>query len=338
MTSAAPRAEAAPAASPAQPAAPGSAAPLRAAEGGLAHARSAEPGAKGEPPQAGSPVKAATVEAASPKAAAQPQGMAAAAAPEQQAAESDPNWISRLLKSVGVEHENQLAKLAEKPEALLPLKTKEDALLSTLSMLEPTVDADGVQKPVAETLKSLLLQMTSSNDLPAPLKESAQQALQQITGQQLLLTNDRASMFSHMTLFVPFMDGSGQQSAAVHIQSRKGSRGEIDVNNCRLLFDLQMKTMGNTLVDVQVVNRIVSLHVHNDHPWIASLMEGSKEEIAAALNKVGYQFVSLKTSPFPEMTAAKDNGASKTSSSDGSRLDVQSFYQPKTYKGVDFRV
>lgn len=239
-----------------------------------------------------------------------------------------------MLKAVGVDHEHQLAKLAEKPEPLLR-GAKEDALLSSLA--KP--DADPAQKPAADTLKSLLLQLTaSSDDLPAPLKESAQQALQQITGQQLLLTNDRASMFSHMTLFIPFLDGNGQQSASVHIQSRKGKRGEIDAHNCRLLFDLQMRVMGNTLVDVHVVNRIVSLHVHNDHPMTPALIEGAREEINAALQKVGYQFLSLKTSPFPEPSLAAENDPSKSGdTAETGRLDPRNLYQPKTYRGVDYR-
>jgi hypothetical protein len=311
LASTAPRVEAR-AAAPAQPAAvPPAAAPEGAAIG-KAQARSAEP------------VKQA------------PQEPATAHTPE--AAPDNPpaaeNWIGRLLKAVGVEHEHQLAKLVDKPETAATAAA--DELLSALTTQVDDADTDG-PKPAADTLKSLLLQLTASDDLPGPLKETAQQALQQVTGQQLLLTNDRGSLFSHVTLFIPFMDGTGQQSASIHIQSRKGKRGEVDADNCRLLFDLQMKEMGNTLVDVQVVNKIVSLHVHNDHPMLVPLMEGSREEISQALNKVGYQFFSLKTSPFPELTAPKESLASKDHLSSGTRNGLKSIFEPKPYKGVDYR-
>lgn len=325
---AAPRAETASAAS-AQPAAGPQAARAAVAASPEAQARSAEP-AKGEPPAAGSQVQPEPP--AKQKAAATTE--AHNSAPQEVEADPEPNWISRMLKAVGVEHESHLAaKLDERADAILRVRNNTDDQLPNL--IATGSQQDDSVKPAADSLKSLLLQLTASDDTPAPLKEAAQQAIGQITGQQLMLTGDKSSMFAHMTLFVPFMDGTGQQSAAIHIQSRKGKRGEVDASNCRLLFDLQMKVMGNTLLDVHVVNKIVSLNIHNDHPALAPLMEESKEEITAAMNKAGYQFFSLKCSPYP-LPPVVENEASKQGPSDG-RVDLRALYQPKAYKGVDFR-
>ncbi|MZQ81609.1 hypothetical protein GQF01_05620 [Paenibacillus sp. 5J-6] len=319
-------------AAPAQPAAEPQAARARAAAVPEAQARSAEPLREGEPPVAGSPVPVQQPPAK--QKAAEPLE-ARSSAPQEPEADPEPNWISRMLKAVGVEHEAHLAaKLDERGEIMqrgrLP---KDDQLPNLIAM---TTQQDDTAKPAAtETLKSLLLQLTASSDTPAPLREAAQQALGQITGQQLMLTGDKSAMFAHMTLFVPFMDGTGQQSAAIHIQSRKGKRGEVDASNCRLLFDLQMKIMGNTLVDVHVVNKIVSLTIHNDHPALAPMMEESKEEITSAMNKAGYQFISLKCSPYPQPVINEDEGKVKAVT-DG-RADLRALYLPKTYKGVDFR-
>lgn len=325
---AAPRAETASAAS-AQPAAGPQAARAAGAASPEAQARSAEP-AKGEPPAAGSQVQPEPP--AKQKAAITSEALNSA--PQEVEADPEPNWISRMLKAVGVEHESHLAaKLDERADAILRGHNNSDDLLPNL--IATASQQDDSVKPAADTLKSLLLQLTASDDTPAPLKEAAQQAIGQITGQQLMLTGDKSSMFAHMTLFVPFMDGTGQQSAAIHIQSRKGKRGEVDASNCRLLFDLQMKVMGNTLLDVHVVNKIVSLNIHNDHPALAPLMEESKEEITAAMHKAGYQFISLKCSPYPQPPVA-ENEAPKQGASDG-RVDLRALYQPKAYKGVDFR-
>ncbi|GFZ83745.1 hypothetical protein GCM10008018_32050 [Paenibacillus marchantiophytorum] len=330
---AAPRAEKAAGEAPAagQPAARAAGA----AEQPQAQARSAEPAREGEPPKAGSPAEPQPP--AKQKAAAPAEAQARSAAPDAPApaAESETNWISRMLKAVGVEHEAHLAaKLDERVDPMLRGRTQTDDLLPNL--IAAGNQQDDTVKPAADTLKSLLLQLTASDDTPAPLKEAAQQAIGQITGQQLMLTGDKSAMFAHMTLFVPFMDGTGQQSAAIHIQSRKGKRGEVDASNCRLLFDLQMKVMGNTLLDVQVVNKIVSLNIHNDHPALAPLMEESKEEITAAMQKAGYQFISLKCSPYPLPPVLKENESDKQGISDG-RADLRALFQPKTYKGVDFR-
>ncbi|MDU0201377.1 hypothetical protein ACYEXS_06755 [Paenibacillus sp. MAH-36] len=320
----------APPAATAQPAAEPQAARTARAAMPEAQARSAVPAPEGEPPVAGSPVQ----EPPAKQKAAESQEARSSAPPEPEA-DPEPNWISRMLKAVGVEHEAHLAaKLEERGEVMQRGRLPKDDQLSNLITM--TSQQDDTAKPAAaETLKSLLLQLTASDDTPAPLREAAQQAVGQITGQQLMLTGDKTAMFAHMTLFVPFMDGTGQQSAAVHIQSRKGKRGEVDASNCRLLFDLQMKVMGNTLVDVQVVNKIVSLTIHNDHPALAPMMEESKEEITSAMNKAGYQFISLKCSPYPQPASNEDEGKVK-GVTDG-RADLRSLYLPKTYKGVDFR-
>jgi hypothetical protein len=246
-----------------------------------------------------------------------------------------PQWISKWLKSLGVEHEQQLFKALDKEPVLDKL------VLQTQSLaFEPEFTVEGNRTPneaakqiVTESLKAALLQLNAMDDTPPALKESAQQILQQITGQQLLLSPDRTSMFSHITMMIPMNNEQGQQTAAVHIQSRKGSRGEIDANNCRLVFDLQMKSIGDTLVDVQVFNKIVSVHVHNDHDFVAHLLEGSRDEIAASLQNVGYQFLSLKISPFPNETSEQ---ASLTK--EATRSPNVSSYASKPYKGVDLRV
>jgi hypothetical protein len=253
-----------------------------------------------------------------------------------QSSEADsPQWIGKWLKSLGIEHEQQLFKALDKT-----LFLEKSALNPTdlISPLEWTTEGnrspnEAAKQVVTDSLKAALLQLNAFDDTPPAIKESAQQLLQQITGQQLLLSSDRTSMFSHITLMIPMNNEQGQQTAAVHIQSRKGSRGEIDANNCRLVFDLRMKSIGDTLVDVQVFNKIVSLHVHNDHDFVANLLEGSRAEIAASLQNVGYQFLSLKCSPFPEEVAELSNPALEAS-----RSTNPAYYASKPYKGVDLRV
>ncbi len=311
-----------------------------AADGHVAHAHGAEPVRQGEPLQTGSP---APVPVQAPPAKQEgglaPKEAQVSAPLETPNTDLETNWISKMLKAVGVEHESHVAaKLDERGNAV-PVRQQATDDSFSLIRTKTSEDQQGdIAKPATETLKSLLLQLTASDDTPAPLKEAAQQAVSQITGQQLMLTNDKNAMFTQMTMFVPFLDNTGQQTAAIHIQSRKGSRGEVDASNCRLLFDLQMKVMGNTLLDVQVVNKIVSLNIHNDHPAIAGLMESSKDEIATAMNSVGYQFISLKCSPYPkppEIQEGKEE-VTKIGSLDG-RVDLSELYRPMTYKGVDVR-
>ncbi|CAM4254967.1 hypothetical protein [Saccharibacillus endophyticus] len=180
---------------------------------------------------------------------------------------------------------------------------------------------------VRETLKSLLLQLSASDSLPAGLKDAAQQAVQQMTGQQLLLNTDRTAPFAQVTMFLPFVGPDGNQTASVQIESRRGPKGELDSSNCRLWFDLDMKSLGRTLIDVQVVDRKVSLNFRNDEDWARPLLEAGQPQIASAFEAAGYQLLALRTDALPERSM-ESNGESGTSLS----------YAPPSYRGVDVKI
>lgn len=234
--------------------------------------------------------------------AAAPAGAAAVHAPVTH--EGDP-WVGRVLKLLGAEHEQQAVHGA---------------------VAQPRV-GDVASPANADTLKGLLLQLASSEGAPAALKDAAGQAVQYLTGQQLLLTTDRSATFAQMHWFIPITGPDGEETASVQIQSRRGQRGELDASNCRLWFDLDMKSLGPTLVDVHVVNNIVSLRVLNDREGMGPLLESGREVIHQALDKLGYQLLTFKAEPWP---AGQEPGAErKTRASD---------YSPERYKGVDLKV
>ncbi|ANF96500.1 hypothetical protein [Paenibacillus bovis] len=181
-----------------------------------------------------------------------------------------------------------------------------------------------------DTLKGLLLQLTAADDVPPALKDAAQQMVQQLTGQQLLLNTDRTAPFAQVTMFVPFNGPDGQETASVQIQSRRGAKGELDASNCRLWFDLDMKMLGPTLLDVHVVDKIVTLKVHNDLEQLAPLIESKKQEVADAIGSLGYQLLSLQFAGLPVRSAGDDTGMNSSG-----LLDQ---YAPPEYKGVDMKI
>jgi hypothetical protein len=91
-----------------------------------------------------------------------------------------------------------------------------------------------------------------------------------------------------------------------------------------------MKQIGQTLVDVQVVDRIVSLKLHNDHPWVLELLEQRREDIKTAVESIGYQLSGLRTEPLPELKLSTELANTHTSK----LVD----YVPDAYKGVDYRI
>lgn len=219
------------------------------------------------------------------------------------------------------------------PNPLLPNQrgVAENTNPAQIAQQVATNTDDAVSK-AQDTLKGILLQLTAADDVPPALKDAAQQLVQQLTGQQLLLNTDRTAPFAQVTMFVPFKGPDGQETASVQIQSRRGPKGELDASNCRLWFDLDMKSLGPTLVDVHVVDKIVTLKVHNDLEELAPLVESKREEMASAMGALGYQLLSLKVDMMPDRSSTS-NDPSSTSDS-----DLLQKYAPPDYKGVDMKI
>ncbi|WP_169083097.1 hypothetical protein [Paenibacillus sp. PL91] len=322
-------------------------------------------------------------------------------------AAAQPNWLGQMMKWMGVDHEQQLAKTfiagnetsasqtaiapqpsqaadtaaAAKPAAgavpqpalhsgqTVEMSSKETPQTSappqgsTDDLDEPlqirlhdtkhnveraaaaiiSSIADGI--PVTdhampaqqESLKSALLALVSSDQTPPAIKETAQQLVQQITGQQLLLTPERnSSVLTHVTMFIPLNSPDGKQTASVHIQTRRGRKGELDSANCRLLFNLSMNTLGDTMVDVNVMDKIVSLNLWNDHPAISMLAESSRSEIASSLQQAGFQLLSLRTTPLPKAGAQAPEEAAAAATS--LQVPDMTAFSSNRYKGVDYRI
>lgn len=314
----------------------GSAAPAPAIQPAAASA--ASPGSSQPSAQAAAGLAAAANSAAARASAGEeavslrPANGADAAQPS--AAKPEAAWIGRFLQWLGVGHERQLLHAAE------PRLPGGDAGLPAGAAAAPApgADAPGQEaRPAADTLKGALLALAAHDDVPPALREAAQTLANQVTGQQLLLTSDRNAVapFSHMTLFVPMKGQDGDTTATVHVQTRRSRRGEWDIDNCHLLFDLRMRNLGDTVVDVQVVDRIVSLKLLSDFPGMSELLDHAREELASGMSTAGFQLLSLSTSPLPQWKSG--SAASSLPAASIEKSALASAYSAKPYKGVDYR-
>lgn len=296
-----------------------------------------------------SPPTAQAAAAAEPGAAAANRGAAAAAttagaadslraggkqadAAQPSAPKAEAAWIGRFLQWLGVGHEHKLMHLAE---ARLP---GDNAGLPAGGAPAPGADAPAQEaRPAADTLKGALLALGAHDEAPPALREAAQSLANQVTGQQLLLSSERntTAPFSHMTLFVPMKGQNGETTATVHVQTRRSRRGEWDVDNCHLLFDLRMRNLGDTVVDVQVVDRIVSLKLLSDFPGMSDLLEQARDELAASMSTSGFQLLSLTSLPLPQWK--NGSAASSLNTINADKMLSAGDYATKPYKGVDYR-
>lgn len=121
----------------------------------------------------------------------------------------------------------------------------------------------------------------------------------------------------------------GQQTAEATIQwnGRKKPDGKIDSNECRILFYLELANLGETLVDLQIQNRVLSISVMNGTTDIQQFAGPFIAPLKEKLKSLNYQ---LKTVTFEEPTKVPLKLRIKTG-----RRPAQ---PDQTYRGVDIRI
>ncbi|MBG9945064.1 hypothetical protein ABE237_14525 [Brevibacillus formosus] len=215
------------------------------------------------------------------------------------------NPIAELFRHLGVTHERELMGQA---------------------FSQGAIDSHSLKQ--MDTVKSLLLQISQgpAQALPTALREAADQLLQQVTGQQLMMVQPSNQALSQIVMQIPIRQGEGDETAFVQIESKKKGSGQLDPENCRLFFHLELQSMGTTMIDVSIVNRIVNLQIFNDTPWAEALIQGSKDRFADQLQDVGYHLSAMRVQPVP---AERGKSTSPIKTKGPILAD---------YKGVDLRV
>lgn len=177
-----------------------------------------------------------------------------------------------------------------------------------------------------DNVKSMLMQISqSAGQVPDSLKEAADTLLQQVTGQQLLLTQPSHQAISQVVMQIPLRTDEGNTTVFVQIESKKQEGGQLDAENCRLFFNLDLHALGITMVDVNIVNKIVNINIYNNLPMVEGLVAHARESFSSQLREAGYQLSHLKTQPIPQH---KSMAAQVTSNGQLS----------SSYKGVDLRI
>lgn len=269
----------------------------------------------------------------------QPAAMAAGSAANGSGSTSaarseDAPVLMRLLQSLGVDYERTI--LLRPPQ---PWTAGREGMPLTPSALADGGTVSSATVSAADSLKGLLLQLLAAEETPPALREGAQLLVQQLTGHQLMMAADRSSLMNHMTWVIPILNDGGKETATVTIQSRRHANGTIDADNCRLLFDLHMHTIGNTIVDVKVTDKNVYLKMLNDFPHLLEVLKLGESDLQSALKALGYRLISVRTEQYPlpsgqtegDLSGKAENGQSESVFPLSARVSER-------YKGVDVRI
>lgn len=141
-------------------------------------------------------------------------------------------------------------------------------------------------------LKPLLMQLKNESH-GAGINDLADQVLNRITAQQLM--SHDAGPIQQLFMQIPLPDH--QSDLTVEWSGRRNKDGHIDPNYCRILFYLDLAQLKETVVDMQIQNRVVKVSVYNQnakileqaaHPFV-TLLRGKLEQQEYKLSGVVFE-------------------------------------------------
>ena len=126
---------------------------------------------------------------------------------------------------------------------------------------------DNVQEMVAEnrqmmSIKAMLIQMIQQGN-QSPVTERAQQLLHLINGLQLQSVHESPHLIQAM-LQLPGERMGLHQDIFMQFEGKKSEDGKLDPNFCRILFMLHLHHLQETIVDMHVQKRTITMTIFND--------------------------------------------------------------------------
>lgn len=139
---------------------------------------------------------------------------------------------------------------------------------------------------VVNSLKPQLLSLLQSNDISQEVKDSAEILLSRFNGMQI--ASNEQNHQQQLIMQVPLQFFGKKIDATVQWNGRMKENGKIDANYARILFYLNMEALQETVVDMQVQNRIVTIQVYNHNTHLEQLAEPLKQMLKGGLAEHNY--------------------------------------------------
>jgi hypothetical protein len=182
-----------------------------------------------------------------------------------------------------------------------------------------------------QNLKAALLKLTQgeAEQVNSKAAQHAEQALSNLTGQQLLSKSDSSGTLQNMFLNLTMLLGGEPENIQVFLNSHKKGQ-QIDWENCSIYFLLETKRLGDVGVLLSSTERNLSITIKNDKPGFKEKMEPLAASIKEKLQGIGYNLGSVQ---FSRISTAVTSPVG-----DSSNNDQKPLKPVFTEKGMDFKI
>ncbi|WP_246939992.1 hypothetical protein [Bacillus pinisoli] len=203
--------------------------------------------------------------------------------------------LKQMIQTLGLEHEREIA----------------------------TFVKNDIEAPAKlESLKALLLQAIAEL---GPNGKEMESLLHRLTGMQLLAQESNGPI---QQLYMQFPLALGNKLTDITIQwsGRKKKDGQIDSGFCRILFYLDLENINQTIIDMQVQNRVINISIFNETEGLQHIVSKGYNILKENLSSLDYILSSVKVIDSLEKKSTNQQ-------------DPKAFnFKQKDYQGVDLKI
>ncbi|MGJ7912972.1 hypothetical protein [Neobacillus sp. LXY-1] len=145
-------------------------------------------------------------------------------------------------------------------------------------------------------LKPILMEAIS--ELGSKGKE-LEPLLNRLTGLQLL-SQDFTGTIQQMVMQLPITLGNQPTDVTIQWNGRKTKEAQIDPDYCRILFYLDLQSLDQTVIDMQVQNKVVHLSIINDTNNLEPVVNALTPSLKEKLETIGYKLSFVNIIPSSE--------------------------------------
>lgn len=163
---------------------------------------------------------------------------------------------------------------------------------------QKAADTQSIAQMVKPQLQAMLEQTVSPE-----MRQAGEILMSRMNGMQLLSGENGPQQ--QITMQVPIEFFGKRTDATLQWSGRMKEDGKIDAAFARVLFYLQMDSLQETMIDMQVQNRVVTVNLFNDNPQLKMLAIPFQAALKEGLAKKDYQLSAVIVKTFEEQAVPK---------------------------------
>jgi hypothetical protein len=236
----------------------------------------------------------------------------------------------KLLKQLGQMDTNYRID-GEEPSARQLYEKVRSLGLNRESDLASSLVSNSPTKEQEENLKTTLLKLLNGTEEGnEKIAKQTEQALNNVTGQQLLSKQDTTNQLQSMVFNLPMLLGQKKENIQVFINSK--TKGEkVDWENCSLYFLFETKKLGDVGIMLKATDKNLAITIKNDSDKFEEKIMPLSKVAVNRLQDVGYHIQNIQ---FAKMT----NETTKPKPEEMTNNILQNKTAILAEKGVDLQI